>query len=354
MPTFRNSLVLGVCLLTCAGVLAGCSQDKCSTAVPDLAPSELVVPDFALSLAPTPILVLPGMSGAVSIKIIRRGGFTEAVSLAVTGVPIDVTATVNPNPAAGASATLTLSAQPCAARSAAELTLSGHSGALNTTTKFDLDIGVNPAACPDGGVVSDLREPTLDAAGALFGSNLIINAGADVGLGSSDGGTVSSVPGWMTVGTFTEVQYGASGFPTVTDPGPPNRGNNFFAGGKNGPNTTVSTATQSIDVSAEATAIDGGMVSYNLSGYLGGYTTQGDNAVLAASFENAGSILEKATIGPVTAAARNNMTGLLQRSSVGMLPAGTRTIKVLLTMTRVDGDYDDAYADSLSLVLTKP
>lgn len=345
---FLGSIAGLVLSLSC--ILSGCCKDKTLTDVLDLTQSsDLVGPDFVLSLAPAPILVLPGMSGAVSIKIIRRGGFSEAVRLAVNGVPNDVTASLDPNPVTGASAMLTLSAQPCAVRSTANLTVSGLSGELNRSMAFDLDIGVNPAACP---VASDLRDPNLDAGVALFGSNLIINAGADVGLGSPDRGTVSSIPGWLTTGTFTALQYGVT--LSVTDPGPPNRGPNFFAGGENSPGTTVSTATQNIDVSDAATAIDGGMVSYNLSGYLGGYASNGDNAALTATFQSAGGTLGAVTIGPVTVADRNSITQLLQRSISGVLPSGTRSIKLLLTMTRTDGAYDDAYADSLSLVLTRP
>jgi len=186
---------------------------------------------------------------------------------------------------------------------------------------------------------------------AIFGSNLIVNGDAEAGIGSSDGNTVEPIPGWTTSGNFTVVQYGASGgFPTSTDPGPSNLGLNFFAGG---PNNALSSASQVIDVTSGVTAIDAGNASYNLSGFLGGFSSQGDNTTLTANFLNSSnSLLSSATISPVTAALRNNATGLLSENTLGLVPTGTRSISLQLVATRTDGAYNDGYADNLSLVLT--
>ncbi len=63
-------------------------------------------------------------------------------------------------------------------------------------------------------------------------SNLIVNGDAESGVGGN-GGEVASVPDWTTSGNFTVVSYDAGGgFPTPSDPGPPDRGANFFAGGE--------------------------------------------------------------------------------------------------------------------------
>ena len=140
------------------------------------------------------------------------------------------------------------------------------------------------------------------------------------------------------------------GFPLATDPGPVNGGLNFFAGG---PNIELSTASQSIDVGAGGSAIDGGNVTFALSAFLGGFDGQGDNAVLSLSFLNAASMtLGSASVGPVTEADRGGATGTLFRQETGLIPIGTRTIDVTLTMTRLAGAYDDGYADNLSLVLS--
>lgn len=119
-----------------------------------------------------------------------------------------------------------------------------------------------------------------------------------------------------------------------------------------GPSNPSSGASQSIDVSSEAAAIDAGNSTYEISGYLGGWQDQDDNAVLKITFKNAdGEEVGTDSIGPVTAADRGNVTGMLPRSANGSVPAGTRRIDVLLQMTRTGGSNNDGYADNLSLVL---
>lgn len=184
----------------------------------------------------------------------------------------------------------------------------------------------------------------------VFGQNLISNGDAEAGKGSSNGYKIVKVPGWKEKGNFNVVKYGASGFPTSSDPGPQDRGQNFFAGG---PKNASSSASQVIDVSAVASQIDTGQVTFDLSGYLGGFESQEDDATLTAIFEGENkSILGTSTIGPVTAAERSDQTGLSFRSSEGTVPIGSRQVKMVLEMTRTNGYYNDGYADNLSLVLT--
>jgi hypothetical protein len=160
---------------------------------------------------------------------------------------------------------------------------------------------------------------------------------------------VLPVPGWSTSNNFTVAIYGtASGVPSDV-PGPPDRRNNFFVGG---PNTALSVASQLIDVSGRAGQIDLGAITMKLTGYLGGYYDQNDNAVLSATFLGAaGNSLGQAFIGPVVTTSRAGATGLLFRGCTNSVPSGTKRIEVVLTMTRTWGDYNDGLADSLSLVL---
>ncbi|HHK42688.1 MAG TPA: hypothetical protein ENJ50_09750 [Planctomycetaceae bacterium] len=188
------------------------------------------------------------------------------------------------------------------------------------------------------------------AEASLLGSNLIKNGDAESGPGSSSGGTVSNIPNWTTSGNFTVVQYDApGGFPTSSGPGPASRGNNFFAGG---PNNGFSSASQTIDISSIASQVDTGSIVFSLTGYLGGFSNQNDNAVLKIDFlDGSASSLGVAQIGPVLASDRSNTTGLFFRSTAGNLPVGTRAIGVTLEMTRTAGSYNDGYADNLSFVL---
>jgi hypothetical protein len=210
--------------------------------------------------------------------------------------------------------------------------------------------------------------PTGQAVAVTIGLdvNLISNPGAELGSPLSDGythlddWTITNGP--TDVNGFFGVPWGQpSGFPLLTDPGPEPasaRGTYFFAGGAN---SAYSSAGQLITGSTSEiqAAIDGGMVPYDLSGWLGGFTGSGDfqedNAVLALRFLDASNqVIDTAAIGPVTNADRNSQTGLLLRQETGFVPAGTRSIGVELQMTRTNGIYNDGYADNLSLVFHAP
>jgi hypothetical protein len=183
-------------------------------------------------------------------------------------------------------------------------------------------------------------------------ANIIVNPGAEAGKGSPDGSTVP-VPHWKVKkgGTFTAVQYGApGGFPTSTPPGPKARGANFFAGGP-GATASTQTATQTDSLAAYATVIAAG-ATFTLDGYLGGFDSQGDHVTVTVTWQSsAGAALGTATIGPVTAAERHDVTGMLLRSVKGTVPANSATALVTIKCVREDGSYNDGYADNLSLTI---
>lgn len=187
-----------------------------------------------------------------------------------------------------------------------------------------------------------------------FGGNLIVNGDAEADPSATGDGTINhDVSAWMNeTGDFTITKYNAlNGFPTSTAPGPENRGVFFFSGGR----TALSTASQTIDVATCAAEIDSNTQRFLLSGFLGGWTSSNDQAKVSLSFRDAGNAeIGTASIGPVTAGDRRNITGLFPRSSSGIVPAGTRTIEVSLQITRFDTTFNDGYADNLSLVLLPP
>ncbi|MFJ2577360.1 alkaline phosphatase family protein [Kitasatospora aureofaciens] len=205
---------------------------------------------------------------------------------------------------------------------------------------------------------TDLAPParfTVTAPGTS-GTNLIVNGDAECGNPSTSGYDGVTLPGWQVSGVPTAVAYGApGGFPSAATPGPALRGNAFFSGGPVGD----SALTQSADVSSAAGQIDGGAVTWNLAGRLGGWSGENSTATLAVTFKDAsGTALGTGRIGPVTAADRGSATALLQRTATGTVPAGTRSIAIGLTLTRdparSGGQYNDAYADGLSLTLSTP
>jgi hypothetical protein len=205
---------------------------------------------------------------------------------------------------------------------------------------------------------------------AVLGKNLIVNGNGEQGscdrIGNAVGSAVPDIPAWKTTGSFSVLCYGATGFefvnalgqtvsvsglPDTNSPGPDNRGNNFFFGGAN---RDSSSASQLIDVAKLASVIDIGQGAYDLGAWLGGYSTDSDNVQLSLDFQdqNGQSLYTNSIISP-TPEARNNTTGLFFQSMQGIIPTGSRQINVTLNMNYVRGRVNDAYADKLSLVITK-
>jgi hypothetical protein len=187
-----------------------------------------------------------------------------------------------------------------------------------------------------------------------YGVNLIQNGNAEAGSSSAVGDPLpgpTPVPGWTISSAFTVINYKPandnSGFPKTTDPGPPDRLNQFFAGG-NG--AAVSTATQNIDLSANANDINAENVIFELSGYFGGFSSDNDNARLSATFFNGNTSLGIVTVGHATAKDRGNATGLILRRGSGIVPVNATRVVITQTMTRLNGNSNDGYADSLSFI----
>lgn len=205
---------------------------------------------------------------------------------------------------------------------------------------------------------------------ATLNKNLIVNGDAEQGqgdpIGNAVGASIPAIPGWTTTGNFSVLQYQAKGFdfttpsgqpvsvsglPDANSPGPINRGQNLFSGGGD---RGSSSASQLINVADIASIIDKGKGAFNLSGWLGGYTTDLDSAQLDISFlSQDNQSLGKASIISPTPEQRNNKTGLFFQSNKGVVPVGTKSINVVLNANYVRGRVNDAYADNLSLVVTK-
>ena len=190
------------------------------------------------------------------------------------------------------------------------------------------------------------------SAQAAFDQNLIVNPGADAAAGG-DGSFLNNLPGWTVAGELTAIDYSLGcpgGYPCLSDPGPAVRGANHFAGG----NAGLSSGRQTIDLGFAASAIGGAGAHYRLSGWLGGYASQNDNARLSVNFLNAASqVIGTSTIGPVSAADRGAATALLQREQAGWVPQGAVSAQVELLMTRTGGSSNDGYADTLGLTLAE-
>ena len=146
------------------------------------------------------------------------------------------------------------------------------------------------------------------AAAQVPEGNLVVNPGAEAGPGAADLEVVA-IPGWTVESSFTAVQYGAPGFPTLDDSGLWSGGANFFAGG---PGSDVSAATQRISLRAVAPEIDEGRVTMAFSAMVGGYNGQEDaSEVSAQTLDEDGRTLATVTLPPVTMEERNASTTML-------------------------------------------
>ncbi|GJI98222.1 hypothetical protein RugamoR57_49400 [Duganella caerulea] len=174
-------------------------------------------------------------------------------------------------------------------------------------------------------------------ADVIYGHNLVVNGDAEAG-----------VSGWSVYPGYSMIQsvnYG-SNWVLPTQPGPVDRGTKMFAGlGQ------YAVGSQTLDFGV-ATAKN---ISYSLSGWLGGWSNQGDNALFYVQFLDAGNNeIGNASIGPVTPQDRGNQTGLFYRESVGIMPAGTSKLSFWLSMERLASNDNDGYADNLSFIATSP
>ncbi|MDH6124847.1 alkaline phosphatase family protein [Kitasatospora sp. GP82] len=183
---------------------------------------------------------------------------------------------------------------------------------------------------------------------ATTSGNLIVNGDAEAGYCTTDWTAASTMPGWTVLsGSPDVVCYSAGSFGHPAAPAP---GTAFFAPGNQGDGAME----QTVDVSSAATAIDGGGVGYNLSGWLGGWTSYAGYVQVSLQFRNGsgqqlGSTAELPT---VSAADRSNSTSFLARSSTGAVPAGTRSILVEAQFLQSSGE--SGYLDNLSLTLSTP
>lgn len=175
-------------------------------------------------------------------------------------------------------------------------------------------------------------------AGPVYGSNLIVNGDAETDVASS----------WLAFDGYARpqaVNYGPN-WVQPTQPGPADRGKRLFAG-----DGARSAGYQLVNLAGTLTQ----PLSFKLGGWLGGWASQGDNALLYVSFlDGSDSEIGHAAIGPVTPGDRREVTGLLYREVSDWLPVGTSRLMFSLSMERLGGGDNDGYADNLAFVLNAP
>ena len=290
------------------------------------------------------------------IAAIYNAGSAGVCVATVPGAPASVTAsagnsqaTVNfTEPASNGGSVITgytVTATPggiTATGATSPITVTG----LTNGTSYTFTVtATNSVGSGAASVASSPVTPISD--GTYYSRNLVVNGDAESVPAANT--TVTLFPGWATDGNVSILGYNSSGgWPSFTDPGPENRGNNFFYGGSVG----TSAASQEIDISFASNDIDAGNARFDVSAWIGGYSSQGDMAVVRVAFYGAGSqLLGTSTIGPVLYTDRASMTGLLYRAASGIVPANARRATISMEFTRIDGSANDGYLDNVSFML---
>ncbi len=180
-------------------------------------------------------------------------------------------------------------------------------------------------------------------------ANLIVNGNAESATCTTDWHAATSVPGWtVTKGTPSVLCYTIGSFSTPVAGG----GAKAFFG--DGPYGDASMA-QTVDLSSAAAQIDAGGVSYNLSGWLGGWGALSGDAKVSARFLGAnGQTLATALLSGDTPAARASKNAFLAKAAGGAVPAGTRSAVISVDFTMDTSSFNQGYADNLSLTLSTP
>lgn len=133
----RCLALLGLTLLGSAGACGG-NGDPGDTG--------LVTPTAAIALSSANnISVARGASGTVSLTLSRSGGFTGAVTLAASGLPVGATATIDPSVLTGSatSAVVTLNVPTSVAPGSSTLTITASgSGVSSATTSLLLTVTI--------------------------------------------------------------------------------------------------------------------------------------------------------------------------------------------------------------------
>jgi hypothetical protein len=178
---------------------------------------------------------------------------------------------------------------------------------------------------------------SVSQASISYGSNLVVNGDAE-----------SGTAGWQSYAGYSPIQsvdYGDN-WVKPSQPGPADRGSKMFTG-----TGGYAVGYQMLDLGGTTTQALG----YSLSGWLGGWAAQGDNALFYVSFLGAdGMEIAGAALGPVYPADRGNATGLWYQEALGLLPVGTSALGFWLSMERQGGGDNDGYADNLAFVLQAP
>lgn len=212
--------------------------------------------------------------------------------------------------------------------------------------------------------------------GAVLGANLLSNPSAESNnYGVAGGDYAPRITGWTrssadatpaTAGHVAvgprAISYADGGYPWHdTFDQPPSAGDYYFYGGTHDPSASITTLTQTLDLSADATAIDTGVCAYDMSGWFawfmgdpgGGLIDELEYAHMRVYFEGSGhaALTSSAEIGGRLGDAGSYAAPFRQDSTTGTVPIGARYARVVLSFNFVLGSDSNSAADNLAFRL---
>ena len=179
---------------------------------------------FTLTGASGGISVARSASQTVSITIARTGSFTDAVSLAVSGLPAGVTGTFSPTPipAGQTTSTLTLSASASASTGTVTVTVTGSaSGVTSQTTAFQLTVTSAPVQTGPFAMSISATSYLVYPSNQTFTSP-IITLVRNAGFTGSVSFSITGLPSTLFVGFTPSSTTGNTSTAVVLNLGTPN------------------------------------------------------------------------------------------------------------------------------------
>ena len=143
-------------------------------------------PSYTLSASPPGVTVGPGSSGASTITVIPRNGFSGSVNLSASGLPSGVTASFNPA-STGSTSALTLTASANATVGTSNVTITGTSGSLTSSTTISVTIPALNPTFPSGWFDQDLGSVLTPGSGNYSNGVFTLKASGQWIYSTSDG-----------------------------------------------------------------------------------------------------------------------------------------------------------------------
>ena len=150
---------------------------------------------FALSLSSAGVTMAAGGSGITTLTITPENNFSGTVNLAVTGLPVGVTASWNPA-SATRSSVLTLTAAASAVVGTSTLTLTGTSGGISSTARLTVTVTGPPSFT--------MSAPATVSVADGGSTAVTLAVGAQNGFSGTVSMAVAGLPAGVT-GTFSPV-----------------------------------------------------------------------------------------------------------------------------------------------------